>query len=165
MTALTEAALDTLRTGLDWLYSTEQTDDGSIVSHLGISAPVVDERRYRFIPSGFHRAPVVVVNVFHPRYTGPLGNQTLVNPLEPGELDRLRAQIEQWGHEVHSTWNGEGETGSVGLAMPAHPSLLAALQRQREGCPEHRPQILCGWDDCPWYRTHTAKLQIPTGWF
>lgn len=164
MIEMTATALDVLRAGLDWLYATEQTDNESIVARHGINAPVVDGRRYRFIPSGFHRSPVVVVNVFHPRYTGPLGTQTLVNPLKPGELARLQAQIEQWGHEVRSTWNGEGETGSVGLATPAHPSLLAALQRQREGCPEHRPKILCGWDGCPWYRTNIAKLQVPEGW-
>jgi hypothetical protein len=164
MVEMTATALDVLRTGLDWLYSTEQPDDESIVSHHGINAPVVEGRRYRFVPSGFQAAPVIVVNVVKPRYTGPLDNQRLVNPLEPGELAALQAQIEQWGHEVGSSWNGEGETGSVGLATRAHPSLLAALDRERKGCPDHPRQILCSWDGCPWHGIHIAKLQVPEGW-
>lgn len=166
MTALTKAQLDTLQAGLDWLYTTEQDDPDSIVSHHGINAPVVEGRRYRFIPSGFHRAkaPVVVVTVADPQYTGPLNNRTLVNPLEPGELAGLQAQIEAWGHAIHSSWNGAHETGSIGLATPAHPSLLAALERNRQGCPDHPKQILCSWDGCPWNSTHIAKLRVPKGW-
>lgn len=166
MTALTQAQLDTLQAGLDWLYNTEQTDGESIVSHHGIVAPVVENRRYLFVPSGFHpvAAPVVVVNVAKPEHTGPIGNSVLVNPLEPGELARVEAQIREWGYQVHSTWNGDGETGSVGLATPAHPSLLAALERQRQGCPDHPKQILCSWDGCPWYGTHIDKLRVPEGW-
>lgn len=164
MVEMTATALDVLRAGLDWLYRTEQTDGQSVVSHHGINAPVIEGRRYRFVPSGFQAAPVIVLGVAEPRYTGPPHNRQLANPLEPGELAGLQAQIEQWGHEVHSTWNGEGETGSVGLATPAHPSLLAALDRERKGCPSHPRQILCGWDGCPWYSTNIAKLQIPTGW-
>jgi len=166
LTALSKSQLDTLQAGLEWLYTTEQDDEESIVSHHGINAPVVEGRRYMFVPSGFHpvAAPVIVVTVADPQYTGPLFHQKLVNPLEPGEVAGLQAQMQEWGYEVHSRWNGEHETGSVGLATPAHPSLLAALERQRKGCPDHPKQILCRWDGCPWWITHLAKLRRPEGW-
>lgn len=166
MTVLTKAQLDTVWAGLNWLYTIEQDNSESIVSHHGINAPVVEGRRYRFVPSGFHpvKAPVIVVSVADPQYTGPITTRKLVNPLEPGDLARLQAQLEFWGHDIHSSWNGESESGSVGLTAPAHPSLLAALERNRKGCPDHPKQILCSWDGCPWYRTHIAQLQIPEGW-
>jgi len=166
MTVLTKSQLDTVWAGLNWLYTIEQDDSESIVSHHGINAPVVEGRRYRFIPSGFNPvgAPVIVVSVAKPHYTGPLDNQELANPLQPGEFTQLQAQVQDCGHEIHSTWNGEGETGSIGLATPAHPTLLAALERNRQGCPDHPKQILCSWDGCPWHSTHIAKLQVPEGW-
>lgn len=166
MTELTTAQRDTLRAGMDWLYRTEQTDPASIVSHHGIGSPAVDGRSFVFVPSGFHPvdAPVVVVSVADPRYEGPLSQRVLVNPLQPGEMAVVEAQLREWGHEIHSSWNGLHEHGSVGLATPAHPSLLAALARNRKGCPHHPKEILCDWDGCPWYRTHTAKLQRPDGW-
>lgn len=165
MTTLTNTQLDTLRAGLDWLYR-EQPDDASIVSHHGISSPVIDDRRYSFVPSGFHpvAAPVVIVSVSKPVYEGPLTRRELVNPLESNEVAVIEAQLREWGHEIHSSWNGKQENGSIGLVTPAHPSLLAALERQRQGCPDHPKQILCGWDGCPWHRTHIAKLQVPEGW-
>lgn len=165
MTVLTKAQLDTVWTGLNWLYTTEQADDESIVSHHGIYAPVVEGRRYGFIPSGARARPVIVVEVAKPRYNESLSNPKLLNPLEPGEMAVLQARIETWEHEIDSCWNGDGyASGSVGLATPAHPSLLAALERQRKGCPDHPKQILCSWDGCPWHRTHIAKLQVPEGW-
>lgn len=168
MAALTEAQMGTLQKGLGWLYSTEQDDPQSIVSHHGINAPVVEGRRYTFIPAGSRPvgAPVIVVTVADPQYTGPLASQTLTNPLEPGELSALALQIERFGYPFHDTWNGKSETGSVGLMVAAHPSLLAALERQRQGCPDHPRQRLCSWNEppCPWYSIHAAKLRVPEGW-
>lgn len=166
MTTLTNAQLDTLRAGLDWLYRTEQADNASIVSHHGVNAPVADGRRYRFVPTGFHpaKAPVIVVAVAEPQYEGPMNRRKLVNPLEPSELAAIEAQLREWGHQIHSSWNGTHEDGSIGLVDPAHPSLLAALERQRQGCPDHPKKILCSWDGCSWHSTHIAKLQVPEGW-
>lgn len=160
-------ALETVKAGLDWLFHTEQDDPESIVSHHGIGAPVVGERRYWFVPSSFQPVAnaVAVVDVAEPRYDDSLTSPTLLNPLETGELAALQAQIEAWGYQVRTCWNGDGcSTGSIGLAAPAHPSLLAALERNRKGCPDHPGEILCSWDGCPWYSTHTAKLKVPEGW-
>lgn len=157
-----------LAAGLAWLYETEQPP-GAIPDHHGYSCSAGD-RRYRFCPAGARSLPVVVVDVRHPRYdTGKL-DRVLLNPLGGApEMDALVAAIEALGVVVADRWNGEAhhETGSLGLAERAHPTLLAGLRRYRAGCPDHRTVFCGGWraskgqEDCTWLRDGSALMVLP----
>lgn len=136
--------------GLRWLYATEQPDQ-AILSHHGISIHARDGRTYQFVPEGAECAPVVVVKVTEPEWDGP-DPLPLRNPLAPGELEALAGLLAASGYPVRDTWNGHpAATGSVGLRRTAHPLLLAAVGRYREGCPHHAGP-LCSWHGCHWYR-------------
>lgn len=151
-----------LQAGIQWLFEVEQPED-ALVTQFGAASPSVGNRRYGFMPTGWHRkpaAPVVSVTVAQPQYAGDPPERHLVNPLEPDELELLSAQLEAFGLEVDSTWNGHEDTGSVGLVAPAHPSLLAAFDRYTNGCPEHRT-TMCGWQKCPWLTDGIARLRHP----
>jgi hypothetical protein len=161
-----------LQAGLAHLYTTRQPDD-AIADHGGEQILTQGDRRYWFVPRG-HRGlvhnggPIVVVNVANPVYEGIHGvDRRLTNPLAPGELDGLADAIRSLGYEVTGTWNGLYETGSVGLAKPAHPSLLDALSRYHAGCPRHDGNHFCQNEDtarrnghapCTWFKTGHALI-------
>lgn len=155
-------ARDVLAAGLAWLYDTPQPD-GAILQHHGASLPPVGNRWFRFIPSGWGGRVVVVVDVAKVEWidNGPNDLATPANPLEPDELDWLTCELAVLGVEVVHTWNGHPAiTGSLALARPAHPSLLAAVERYRAGCPEHSGP-LCSWGGCPWYGDGNALVVMP----
>jgi hypothetical protein len=152
---------DVLRAGLVWLYSTEQPGD-ALIQHHGVDAGAVGNRRYKFMPRGSDRLPVVVVNV-----AATVRNERtsdLQNPLGERELDDLADVVTRVGAEFGAvatqTWNGHpAHTGSVQLGTPAHPSLLAAVDRYHRGCPEHRPSsVFCG---CGWYQAGHGRMVLP----
>lgn len=151
--------MNILAAGIRWLYGTEQPD-GSIQQHLGISIPDVPANRlYAFCPSGAYARPVVVTQVARPVYA----HGEIVNGIELHELDEIRADLAVLDVEVSHTWNGHpGISGSLGLTVSAHPSLLAAVARYRAGCPNHPGKILCSWDGCPWFGTGDALIVRPT---
>ena len=169
MIAVDIATRDMLRAGLMWLYETAQPE-GALDQHHGHSR-AVGERVYTFVPRGYLNLPVVVVDVRHPEWVhmGD-GHSTLANPLDyPGELRRLGEVLADLGRPVASQWNGKGDSGSLGLADPAHPSLVAAVNRYRDGCPIHRTVFCGGWqaskgeEDCTWFRDGQA-LMVPPCW-
>lgn len=142
MTLTRDAAL-TL--GLHWLYETVQPDDAH-AQHHGDLLGADGNRIYRFIPVGARQLPVVVVDVAKVEWVQ--ANPTTMepaNPLEPGELAALAEELRRRGFPVQATWNGDpGITGSVGLARPAHPSQVAAVERYHRGCPDHPQQsVFC----------------------
>lgn len=148
----TVTTLDTVLTaGLRWLYDTEQPDT-AWQGHHGLLLPLpAANRLYAFAPANDWKDPVVVVDVAKIEWidNGPNELATPANPLETGELDALADQLRTLGVEVASTWNGHPLTsGSIGLARPAHPSLVAAVDRYRAGCLAH-PQrsVFCDCDD------------------
>lgn len=148
---------DILTTGLHWLYETEQPDDAHQQHHgitLGLPAA---NRYYGFCPTGAAGLPVVSVNVAKPvlrDYAPP------ANPIEPGELSALGDELRACGYAVRDTWNGHPAiTGSVGLVRPAHPTLLAAVERYRRGCPDHPDRsVFCS---CDAWRAEAARIVRP----
>ncbi|MDX3230568.1 hypothetical protein [Streptomyces sp. ME19-01-6] len=136
-----------LDAGLRWLFETEQPAD-AWAQHHGEMIPADGNRTYSFVPVGARQHPVVVVDVAKVEWinNGPNQLQTPANPLEPGELQALAAELERRGFAVEATWNGSpgAITGSVGLARPAHPTQVAAVERYHAGCQQHpRRSVFC----------------------
>jgi hypothetical protein len=126
-----------------------------------VYAGTADNRQFGFVPAGWGGRAIVVVNIAKVEWSeGP--DLLPMNPLAPGELEsEIKFVLLGLGAEVVHTWNGHpGITGSLALARPAHPSLLAAVQRYRAGCPRH-PGPLCSWDGCAWYSEGNAKVVQP----
>jgi len=151
------ANADVLEAGLRWLYDTEQPA-GAILQHHGASLPGDGNRRFRFIPAGAQHRVVVIVDVADVQWEERGGRAA--NPLRPGELDELTGGLAALGAEVVETWNGyPGVTGSLALARPAHPTLLAALDRYHRGCPDHPSRsVFC---DCGWYAAGNTLIVRP----
>lgn len=150
-----------LAAGLAWLYETEQPAT-SALQHHGVFGPRLGDRRYRFIPADDGKRPVVVVDVPEPLYdTSIVSKWQLLNPIGGDEeMLALAATVRDLGYDTGRWWNGNGESGSLGLASPAHPTLLAAVDRYKAGCLEHpRAGVFC---TCPWYRPGRALLVEPT---
>ncbi|MFE3657237.1 hypothetical protein [Streptomyces sp. NPDC059165] len=141
-----------LTAGLCWLYETEQPADAH-AQHHGEMLAADGNRTYSFVPVGARKLPVVVVDVARVEWidNGPNELKTPANPLEPGELEALAAELERRGFPVDGTWNGHpGITGSVGLRRPAHPSQVAAVERYHRGCQDHPARsVFC---DCEVWR-------------
>lgn len=149
-----------LAAGLRWLYKTKQPD-GALLQHHGVMLEGEGNRSFGFVPAGADGQPVVVLYVAEIEWrTDSEGDEVPANPLEPDELAHLAATLTGLGAEVTRTWNGHPAcTGSVGLAKPAHPSLLAAGQLYKKGCPEHPKQgVFCG---CGWWSQGSAKVVHP----
>lgn len=152
----------TLRAGIRWLHDTEQPDSAAL-SHHGLSLPVVANRRFTFVPEGAFGRPVVVVEVAKIEWVERGVYRAPGNPLEPGELSDLATLLASLGAESERTWNGNGTTGSVGLKYPAHPTLIAAVNRYRAGCLTHPTEhVFC---KCDWYRNGRKLLITPDGAF
>jgi hypothetical protein len=151
-----------LDTGLGWLFDTVQLDDAHTSHHGIVIADPEANRIYGFCPSGAQQRPVVIVDVVKVDWidNGPNRLQTPANPLEPGELTVLVKELHQRGFESSGTWNGyPGITGSVGLVRPAHPTLVAAVDRYRRGCTVHPERsVFC---DCEHWRAEGARIIRP----
>ncbi|MER7707174.1 hypothetical protein ABTX81_30275 [Kitasatospora sp. NPDC097605] len=148
-----------LTAGLAWLYDTEQPD-GAILQHHGAHLGTHGNRRYSVTPTGAVDLPVLVVDIADPDFD--FQRQAPRNVLAPGELAVLAAALTRLGAEVRTTWNGTGITGSVGLRRPAHPTLVAAVDRYRARCPTHH-SVFCGREQaCTWYATGNALITRPT---
>lgn len=149
-----------LDTGLRWLFDTVQPDDAH-QHHLGISINLPAANRvYGFYPSEAARGggqSVVTVDVGKVERDEDL---TPLNPLGVDELASLAANLEARGLDLRQTWNGHpGVTGSVGLARPPHPTLVAAVQRYRRGCTEHpKKAVFC---DCQAWRAEAGRIVNP----
>lgn len=153
-----------LAAGLRWIFDTEQPD-GAMVSYHGYSR-LVDDVVYGFCGRGADDLPVVTLNRLAPIY----GDDDLLNPLTSDELLPVPVLLLRLGHPANRFWNSadpaalRGDTGSFGLAQPAHPSLIAALDRYRAGCPVHHT-VFCGapgQQECTWLRDGYARAVLPT---
>jgi hypothetical protein len=142
-----------LDAGLTWLYDTVQPDDAHQF-HLGTSIDLpAYNRYYGFCPDGGEHLPTVIINVGKLRF---LPGRLQEHPLTPRELDDLAAELERRGFPVRATWNGfPASTGSVGLARPAHPTMVAAVERYHRGCTVHpKRSVFC---DCEHWRAEGAR--------
>lgn len=151
-----------LTAGIRWLYDTEQPDN-AWQGHHGLLLPApATNRLYAFIPANDWKAAVVAVDVAKIEWidNGPNELKTPSNPLEPGEVDALAAELRAVGVEVARTWNGHPQTtGSVGLGRPAHTSLLAAVERYHAGCRVHPKRgVFC---DCDAWEAGFTRIVRP----
>lgn len=151
-----------LDAGLHWLYDTVQPDDAHQQHHgIALHSPETN-RWYGFCPSGVRHVPVVHVNVLEVEWidNGPNDLEAPANPLGPHELDALAEELRRRGFESFEAWNGHpGITGSVGLVRPAHPTLVAAVQRYHGGCVVHPERsVFC---DCEAWRAEGARIVRP----
>ncbi|QYN17530.1 hypothetical protein [Amycolatopsis sp. DSM 110486] len=158
---MTESSfLKALETGLSWLYRTEQPP-GGVITHHGIITGALNDRRYTFVPCGPKDLPLVIVNVVRREYDE---NGFLLSALDENELEELTAILRMmgsfYGYPVVERWNGHPfETGTVQLGSPVHPTLLAAVNTYRAGCPAHPDAgVLCA---CGWYRDGYQRMTIP----
>jgi len=150
-----------LAVGLSWMLDTVQVA-GALDQHHGVYSPVVAAARiYNFVPVGARRRPVIVYNVAYPVYAhGPLGE--LINPLAGDEeCDWMISILADLGVKAAECWNGMGKTGSIGLAEPAHPSLIAAVDLYMAGCPECAPvrNVFCKAHN--WFTAGQEKMTFP----
>jgi hypothetical protein len=140
-----------LSAGLRWLYQTVQPDD-ALVDWRG-AALTVTGRRLRFLPVVTTGTPLIVADADLLRWRAHTTCVAL-NTLPVDELPCLAAQLAVLGinagqRHYHSV------TGVIALDVPAHPSLRAAVQRYRRGCPHHRG-VMCdasirhGGHSCTW---------------
>lgn len=151
-----------LSAGLCWLFETEQPADAIIQHHGTTLRDDENNRLFCFVPEGWSGHPVVAVDVAKVDWidNGPNQLSTPGNPLKPDELDNLAARLTALGYEVFDTWNGHpGISGSIALKQTAHPTLLAAVNRYRAGCPEHpNRHVFC---DCGWYARGNERVVFP----
>ncbi|MGW7617363.1 hypothetical protein ACWGLG_16155 [Streptomyces antimycoticus] len=161
MTHQLPALAAVLDAGLRWLYEAEQPAD-AWAQHHGEPIAAGGNRTYSFVPVGARKLPVVVVNVAKVEWidNGPNQLMTPANPLEPGELEEIAAELECRGFPVQTTWNGHpGVTGSVGLTRPAHPSQVAAVERYVAGCQQHpKRSVFC---ECETWRAGFRRVVRP----
>lgn len=143
-----------VRAALRWVYDTEQPET-AIIHHEGARLPLLPTRWLTVTPQGVGGYPVLGINVRKP----VKGWDTVpLNPLAPEELAELAHIVRALGHDVRGLWNGYPQaSGSVQLARPPHPSLIAAGERYRAGCPEHQT-VFCHHDGCPWWRDHSSQI-------
>lgn len=149
---------EALDRGLAWLLETVQPE-GATVSHHGDSLKVRDNRRLSFVPAGsaHNNVPVIVLDVASPRYRDKARHdEPMCVPLAPDELDRLEALLANRGHRVLGRWNGfPGTSGSLALDARLHPTMQAALDSYRAGCPAHGGSVFC---NCGLRREGFARL-------
>lgn len=146
---------------LAWLYETPQPD-GAMMQHHGralgavvgsVGGAPLGRIRVNATPAGVEDSVVVVVDA-HRRDLGA------------GVAACVDAAFARWEVAVVDTWNGatpgsrDYVTGSWRLAERAHPSLLAAVDAYRAGCPTHR-SVFCDDDGCGWFRDGAALLVGP----
>jgi hypothetical protein len=160
------AHLPVLRSGLRWLYDTEQPPT-AIAQHHGERLLSVGNRSIKFVPCGWGGRVVIVLDVANVEYGG--NYEPPCNPLAHRELDNFKALLAEMGPTVAHAWNGHPAiTGSVALSRPAHPTLIAAVDRYYAGCPDHGRSVFCG---CGWFsrgnttltRLRTVHEQEPAG--
>jgi hypothetical protein len=158
---VTDEVVETLRTGLRWLYETEQLD-GALLTHHGESLPAIAavNRQFEFVPQAWNSYPVIVVAVVDVRQVQRGPDMVPGNPIRKTELTELAQALTDLGQHVVETWNGHpGTSGSLALRGPAQPTLLAAVARYRAGCPDHpEKRVFCG---CGWFQRGYSRVVRP----
>ena len=172
-----------LAAAMAWLYDTDQPG-GAIMQHHGPGGFRLGDRYYDLTPTGAENLPVISVTVagaefkpgcwrgFGGEYSDSFHAKSVLVPRGPCEeflgVVSLAAEL---GAEVRETWNGaiSHTSGSIGLAAPARPSLVAAMSRYQAGCPVHGT-VFCGWQGstdeeraCTWY-ADGRRLVVPPAW-
>lgn len=152
-------AAETLAAGLAWMFDTVQPD-GALCHHLGFTMAPGD-RYIGFIPDA--RFPIVTMSLAYPEYDGKGG---LTNPLTKQDVTALVGHLTGTGRVFRELWNGRGtETVSIALAGHVHPTLLAAVERYRNGCREHGGSVFCSRQQeppCSWFADGHRLLVKPS---
>lgn len=159
-TVIVPPAVTAVTAGLCWLYDTIQPAD-ALIERRGARLTVGD-RVLRFLPIGPAKTPLIVVDVVDVRWgLGAAGRP--LNTLPRGELDALSDELARLNIPT-TAMRYHGITGTVALDVPAHPSVLAAVERFDQGCPYHHSQVCEApvrdrGQGCTWHiRGHQAAI-------
>ncbi|MDO3013273.1 hypothetical protein P5V34_04635 [Mycobacteroides abscessus subsp. abscessus] len=163
-TSLARITLDAaLSVGLRWLYTTEQPTD-ALVEPSGARLAAVG-RHLRFLPLGGHDGnPLIVIDAVIPHWV-PVNSGPPLSTLTRAELDTVAEELANIGVKP-SQWQCHAITSTIVLKTPAHPSLRAAVDRYRAGCPYHRSLVCdapvgCGGHGCPWHAAGHDRARWP----
>jgi hypothetical protein len=131
--------------GLSWLSGAQP--DGALTP--GISFPL-------------NKRLTIMVMVRVGRAHRPAVGFSSLSPFTVGEVHQLRLLVESLTR-VSETWNGSG-FNNYGLEVEANasPSVVACLERFRDGCPKHRLASWC--KDCNWLGAGITNVVAPIGW-
>lgn len=152
-----------LRSGLRWLYATEQPPD-AIVERRGAKL-ITAERTLRFLPISTNGKPLIVVDLLDVHW-GISAYSPPLNALPPDELPCLATELAGLGIPSVAQ-HYHGITGTIVLDVAAHPSLIEAVHRYDRGCPRHETQ-LCeapvrhGGKSCTWHADGHSRAIWPT---
>lgn len=167
-----------LATAVERLYDTDQPD-GAIMTHHGPGGTSLGDRSYSVTPTGALNLPVIVVSVadwhlgqgrWH-GFEGDYDSDRYSGWREPdqnepcAEILGVASMLAEMGAEVRETWNGAAHStsGSIGLAAPARPSLLAAVARYCAHCPAHN-SVFCGRAEACTWLADGWRLVVPPAW-
>lgn len=164
--ATATSTFDAMAAGLLWLYRTPQPENALLPWHgVSVHTPT---RWLSFIPEGVGDRVTITVQVagIQPTKVGTRGMVRDAAPddrLDPDELDRIRETLERAGFTVGNVWPGSaGVVGSLTLTRPAHPTLVAAKDRYRAGCPDHDTRMSTCQNGCTWRERGLANLRLPS---
>ena len=131
--------------GLSWLSSAQP--DGALTPGISFT---------------LNKRLAIVVATRVGRAHRPAVGFTSLSPFTVGEVQQLRQLVESLTR-VSESWNGSG-FNSYGLEVEANPSqsVVACLERFRDGCPKHRLASWC--KDCNWLGAGVANVAVPIGW-
>lgn len=152
-----------LSVGLRWLYATEQPTD-ALVEPGGARLAAVG-RHLRFLPTGGDSGnPLIVVDADIPHWV-PVNSGPPLCTLSRTELDTVAEELANIG-VAPSQWQCHTITSTIVLKTPAHPSLRAAVERYRAGCPYHHSLVCdapvgCGGQGCPWHAAGRDRARWP----
>lgn len=146
-----------LAAGLQWLLRTEQPK-GAICQHHGVVIHTRGNRYFSFMPGNSEGRATVAISIH--KVERDMRTLELHNPLERNEMATLERDLTEMGVRVVDTWNGDGcDSGSLALAQPISPSLVAAVDLYRAGCQQHPSRnVFC---DCGWFRRGADLLVLP----
>lgn len=147
-----------VESGLRWLYNVRQPP-AALVADQGLGLPVIEGRRYVFIPDVDGR-PLIAVHAVRGQDSG---SGSAISAQELTELVSLVEEVAGGGAAVLGTPNAAA--ARIRLDAPAHPSLVAAAVRFRAGCPIHHSpacrHVRSADHDCQWFPRGFARLTRP----
>jgi hypothetical protein len=141
--------------GIRWLQ--EPQVDGALLTHHGVFCTrPISKVLISLTPCGFKDGPVFMFEPF------PLYVDGVRNTISKELAGQIRSAFVEHSAIVHE-WNGVGRPSySIVPDVAVHPSLMAAVELYRAGCPEHpENSVFC---ECGWFAKATILTTWPDGW-
>ncbi len=143
-----------IRAGLGWLTMRQSSD--ALGPHLGIYADslILPGIRLQVIPEADGTGDGKHSSLCFTK------KGTDFTPAERSTVIELVGSVVT----VLRTWDSLSHGFSLSIDRKPGASLLAALNRYRNGCPEHK-SVFCSSHGCDWWQTGHGKLKTPAGWW